>query len=44
MHHCNRVLSGSWSAIQPPGDALDVGMGQGRNAIFLAKKGWQVTG
>jgi SAM-dependent methyltransferase len=27
-----------------PGRALDVGMGQGRNAIFLAMKGWDVTG
>ena len=27
-----------------PGRALDVHMGQGRNAIFLASKGWQVTG
>jgi len=27
-----------------PGRALDVGMGQGRNALFLAKNGWEVTG
>jgi 2-polyprenyl-3-methyl-5-hydroxy-6-metoxy-1,4-benzoquinol methylase len=27
-----------------PGTALDVGMGQGRNAIYLARKGWTVTG
>lgn len=27
-----------------PGVALDVGMGQGRNAIFLAQRGWAVTG
>ena len=27
-----------------PGEALDVGMGQGRNAIFLASQGWNVTG
>lgn len=26
------------------GRALDVGMGQGRNAIFLARHGWEVTG
>ena len=26
------------------GRALDVGMGQGRNSIFLALKGWDVTG
>jgi 2-polyprenyl-3-methyl-5-hydroxy-6-metoxy-1,4-benzoquinol methylase len=27
-----------------PGRALDVGMGQGRNAVFLALEGWRVTG
>ncbi len=27
-----------------PGAALDVGMGQGRNAIWLAQNGWIVTG
>jgi SAM-dependent methyltransferase len=27
-----------------PGAALDVGMGQGRNAIYLAQHGWSVTG
>ncbi len=27
-----------------PGRALDVAMGQGRNSIWLAKKGWDVTG
>ncbi|HEX2444029.1 MAG TPA: methyltransferase domain-containing protein [Vicinamibacterales bacterium] len=27
-----------------PGTALDVGMGQGRNAIWLARQGWDVTG
>jgi SAM-dependent methyltransferase len=26
------------------GRALDVGMGQGRNAIYLAQQGWDVTG
>ena len=26
------------------GKAVDVDMGQGRNAIYLAKQGWQVTG
>jgi SAM-dependent methyltransferase len=27
-----------------PGKALDVAMGQGRNTIFLARQGWDVTG
>lgn len=27
-----------------PGTALDVGMGQGRNALFLAQQGWTVIG
>lgn len=26
------------------GRALDIGMGQGRNSVFLALKGWDVTG
>jgi SAM-dependent methyltransferase len=28
----------------PSGRALDVGMGQGRNALWLAEHGWEVTG
>ena len=27
-----------------PGRALDIGMGQGRNALYLAAQGWDVTG
>jgi SAM-dependent methyltransferase len=27
-----------------PGCALDVGMGQGRNALWLAQQGWETTG
>jgi SAM-dependent methyltransferase len=27
-----------------PGKALDIGMGEGRNALFLAREGWEVTG
>jgi SAM-dependent methyltransferase len=29
---------------RPPGNALDLGMGQGRNALYLAQLGWDVTG
>ena len=29
---------------RPAGTALDVGMGQGRNAVFMATQGWSVTG
>ncbi|MEO5821311.1 MAG: class I SAM-dependent methyltransferase [Vicinamibacteraceae bacterium] len=29
---------------RPPGRALDIAMGQGRNALALAKAGWDVTG
>ena len=28
----------------PPGRALDLGCGEGRNAIWLADRGWQVSG
>ena len=27
-----------------PGNVLDVGMGQGRHALYLAQQGWSVTG
>jgi SAM-dependent methyltransferase len=27
-----------------PGKALDIGMGEGRNALYLAGQGWEVTG
>lgn len=32
------------AAHRPPGRALDVAMGQGRNGVHLAATGWQVTG
>ena len=28
----------------PPGRALDLACGEGRNAVWLAERGWQVTG
>jgi SAM-dependent methyltransferase len=28
----------------PPGQALDVGCGEGADALWLARRGWQVTG
>ena len=31
-------------AERKPGKALDFGMGQGRNAVYLATQGWEVTG
>lgn len=39
----NRLLVEA-AGLRAPGEALDVGMGQGRNAIYLAKQGWRVTG
>ncbi len=32
------------AAERTPGTVLDVGVGQGRNALYLASKGWSVTG
>src|SRR5690349_9661454 len=39
----NRMLTLAVSD-KKPGAAIDLGMGEGRNAIFLAQKGWRVTG
>lgn len=32
------------AAGRTPGRALDIGTGEGRNALFLAARGWDVTG
>lgn len=32
------------ASTRKPGRALDIAMGQGRNALWLAKNGWQVSG
>jgi SAM-dependent methyltransferase len=39
----NRLLVET-ARTRTPGAALDVGTGQGRNALYLAAQGWQVTG
>lgn len=43
-----RLEAGGWLrenlALLPPGRALDVAMGEGRNALFLARLGYRVTG
>lgn len=38
----NRFLAAE-AADLPPGRALDLACGEGRNAIWLAERGWQVT-
>jgi tellurite methyltransferase len=39
----NRLLVETVAGVRP-GTALDVATGQGRNALYLAEQGWQVTG
>ena len=39
----SRILVGEVEQLRP-GRALDVGCGEGRNAVWLAEKGWRVTG
>ena len=41
-HNPNRLLAAVIDGVTP-GTALDVATGQGRNAVFLATKGWTVT-
>jgi cyclopropane fatty-acyl-phospholipid synthase-like methyltransferase len=42
-HQFNKFLAETVKD-RPPGKALDIGMGQGRNSMFLAALGWDVTG
>lgn len=42
-HRFNKFLAESVKG-KKPGRALDIGMGQGRNSLFLAALGWQVSG
>jgi SAM-dependent methyltransferase len=42
-HRFNKFLADSVEG-RTPGKALDIGMGQGRNSLFLAALGWEVTG
>src|SRR6185503_919655 len=42
-HRFNKFLAESVKG-RTPGKALDIGMGQGRNSLFLAALGWEVTG
>jgi 2-polyprenyl-3-methyl-5-hydroxy-6-metoxy-1,4-benzoquinol methylase len=42
-HQFNKFLAETVRG-RKPGRALDIGMGQGRNSLFLAALGWDVTG
>jgi SAM-dependent methyltransferase len=39
----NRFLAAEFGDVTPRGHALDLACGEGRNAIWLARLGWQVT-
>jgi len=39
----NRTLMAEVESLEP-GRALDLGCGEGRNAVWLASRGWEVTG
>ncbi len=39
----NRFLVAE-AAMLPPGRAIDLGCGEGRNTVWLAEQGWQATG
>jgi SAM-dependent methyltransferase len=38
------VFLARFAADLPPGRALDLACGEGRNAVWLAERGWEVTG
>ena len=44
FNHKPNALLVSWATGKKPGTALELEMGQGRNAVFLATQGWKVTG
>ena len=44
LSHAPNAFLVKFAKTLKPGRALDVGMGQGRNTIYLAQQGWQVTG
>ncbi|MEO8551454.1 MAG: methyltransferase domain-containing protein [Kofleriaceae bacterium] len=44
FEHAPNKLLVTYAGKHPPGTAVDVAMGQGRNAIYLASQGWSVTG
>ena len=39
----NRLLAEEVDRLRPAGRALDLGAGEGRNAVWLAGRGWSVT-
>jgi len=40
----NRFVAEAFAGVRPRGRALDLACGEGRNAIWLAERGWEVTG
>jgi SAM-dependent methyltransferase len=40
----NRFVAEAFGDRSPAGRALDLACGEGRNAIWLAKRGWSLTG
>ena len=39
-----KFLADNYDYLAPVSTVLDLGMGEGRNAVYLAQKGYQVTG